>query len=103
MLASIPPRMILLILRLRSCKTRSFVSGPHTRWGAATIVFAVLDVRLKTLQPVSARTFEAIEIQDSFASEILRGNLISFEGSVEPPSLVRRIEIVRRDEDLESV
>jgi len=38
MLASIPPRMTLLILRLRSCKTRSLVPGPHTRCGATTMV-----------------------------------------------------------------
>jgi hypothetical protein len=95
--------MILLILRLRSYRTRSLVSGPNTRCGATTIVLPSLDVGLKTLQPVSAGSFEAIEIQHSFASEHTRGNLIGFERSVEFPSFVRGIEVVRRDENLESM
>jgi hypothetical protein len=36
--ASIPPIMILSIFRLRSCRTRSLVSGPQTLCGATTIV-----------------------------------------------------------------
>jgi len=35
--------------------------------------FAGLDVGLETLQPVSAGSFEAIEIQDSFAGKHTRG------------------------------
>src|SRR5262245_11162185 len=59
--------------------------------------FAVLDVGLKTLQPISARPFKAIEIQDSFPDEKTGGRLIRFKRSVELPPLVAGIEIVRRD------
>jgi len=65
--------------------------------------FAVLNVGLKTLQPISAGPFEALEIQDSFSREHTRGSLIGFERSVEFPSFVRGIEIVRRDENLEAM
>src|ERR1700758_441809 len=65
--------------------------------------FPIFDVGLKTFQPVGAGPFETIEIYDSFASEQARGRLIGFQWSVEFPSFVRRIKIVRRDEDLESM
>src|SRR5271166_2412704 len=65
--------------------------------------FAVLDIRLKALQPVCARPFEAIEIQNSLASEITFFSLVRFERPVELPSFVCRVKIVGRDENLESV
>ena len=70
MLANIPPRMILLILRLRSCKTRSLVSGPERAVRCDYDGFAILNVGLETLQPVSTGPLEAVEIQDSFACEV---------------------------------
>src|SRR5260370_24256656 len=65
--------------------------------------FAVFDVRLETVEPISAGTFEAIEIQDSYAREHTGSDLVGLERSVELPSFVRRIEIVRRDENLEAM
>src|SRR5271166_2086441 len=65
--------------------------------------FSIFDVGLKAFQPVCAGPFETIEIYDSFASEHTRGRLIGFQRSVEFPSFVRGIEIVRRDENLESM
>jgi hypothetical protein len=64
--------------------------------------FAVLDIRLKTFQPIGARTREAIEIQDSLPCEHPGDDFFGFEGSVEFPSFVGGIEIVRRDENLEA-
>src|SRR5215469_2724935 len=64
--------------------------------------FAVFDVRLKTLQPVCTGALEAIETQDSFAREHTRSSLVGFERSVELPTFVRGVKIVRRDEDLKS-
>src|SRR5215469_11052483 len=64
--------------------------------------FAVVDVRLKTLQPVCTGAFEATEIQDSFARKHTRGSLLGFERSVELPPFVGGVKIVRRDEDLKS-
>jgi hypothetical protein len=65
--------------------------------------FSVLDVGLKALQPVGAGPFQAVEVQDSFAGEEARLDLLGFEWSVEQPAVVRGIEIVGRDEDLESM
>src|SRR5271163_1525251 len=65
--------------------------------------FAVLNVRLKAFQPVGAGTFEAVEIQDSFARKHTGGGLFGFERSVELPSFVGGIEIMRGDEHLEAV
>ena len=65
--------------------------------------FAVLDVWLESLQPVCPGSFEAIESQDSFATELVMGNLIGFERAVELPSLIGGEKIVRRDEDLVSI
>src|SRR5712675_1273193 len=64
--------------------------------------FAVLDIRLETLQPVSAGTRQALNRVGAFASEEPIGGLVGFERSVEFPSFVRWIEIVRRDEHLEA-
>ena len=55
--------MILLILRLRSCRTRSLVSAPDAM-RRDDDGLAVLDVGLETLEPVGAGAFEAVEIQD---------------------------------------
>ena len=63
--------------------------------------FAVLDVGFKALEPVGAGPLEAVEVQDSLAGEEAGLDLLGFERSVEHPAVVRRIEIVRRDEDLE--
>ena len=38
MFANMPPRIILLIPRLRSCSVRSLVCDPHTLCGLTTIV-----------------------------------------------------------------
>src|SRR5439155_1877350 len=65
--------------------------------------FAVINVRLKAIEPVGARPGEAVEAQSSTASEHLGLHLIGLEGSVEFPSTVRGEEVVWRDEDLESV
>ena len=63
--------------------------------------FSVLDVGLKALEPVGAGPFQALEVQDSLAGEEAGLDLLGFEWSVEHPAVVCRIEIVRRDEDLE--
>src|SRR5271154_4739028 len=65
--------------------------------------FAILDVRLKTLQPVSAGPLQALDCVSAFAGKISVVSFIGFERSVEFPSLVDRIEIVGRDEDLEAM
>jgi hypothetical protein len=62
---------------------------------------AVLDVGFEALEPVRAGPLEAVEVQDSLAGEEAGLDLLGFERSVEHPAVVRRIEIVRRDEDLE--
>src|SRR6516162_3344801 len=46
-LASMPPRMILAIPRLRNCSTRSLVCGPNTLCGLTTIVLPSLMYGLK--------------------------------------------------------
>jgi|HubBroStandDraft_6_1064221.scaffolds.fasta_scaffold885543_3 hypothetical protein len=55
--------------------------------------FAVLDIRPKTLQPIDARTREAIEIQDSLPREHPGDDFFDFERSVEFPSFVGGMEI----------
>jgi hypothetical protein len=50
--------------------------------------FTIFDVRLETLQPVSAGAFQTIEIQDTFSSEQTIGSLIGFERSIEFPSFI---------------
>src|SRR5262245_45219354 len=62
---------------------------------------AVFDVRLKPIEPVRARSFETINIQDSFAGEHTSVHLIGFERPVKFPACVGGIEIVRRNKDLE--
>ena len=64
---------------------------------------SVLDVGLEALQPVGTRSGEAVEAQHSATSEHLGLCLFGLKGSVEFLSLIRGVEIVGRDEDLESV
>jgi hypothetical protein len=69
MLTNIPPMMILLILRLRSCKTKVVSLGPEHAVRRDDDGFAILDAGLESLQPISGGPFEVVEIQDSFARE----------------------------------
>jgi hypothetical protein len=79
------------------------VSGLKTPWGRDDDGTTVLDVGPEAHQPVRAGALESIEVQDSFAGEHSGGDFISLERSVELPCLVRRIKIVRRDKNLESL
>jgi hypothetical protein len=64
---------------------------------------AVLNIGFETLEPVGARAFETLEVQDSGARKKPTGKFVGFERAVEFPSSVDRIKIVRRDEDRETL
>src|ERR1700733_3280143 len=64
---------------------------------------AVLNIGLEALQPVSARAYKALKIQDSFSGEQTIVELLGLQRTVELPSLVDGKEIMRRNEDFEIV
>src|SRR5713226_4958545 len=98
MFASMPPRMILLIRRLASCRTRSLVCGPHTLCGLTTIVFPSSIYRLKRSSQ-SAPEFEKTgQIQRSASRKGVGSELVGLERSVHLPTVVGRIKIMGRDE-----
>src|SRR5262249_21522620 len=60
----------------------------------------ILDVGLEALEPVRRGSREPIEGQRSPTSEYLVREFARLQGVVELPAAVRRVEVVRRDEDL---
>src|SRR4029453_1933188 len=81
------------------------VIGLRTKHSVGTYddSLAIINVRFEALEPVGTRPGEAFETQSSAASKHLGLSLVSLERSVEFPSTVSGKEIVRRNEDLESV
>src|SRR5512135_3654788 len=71
--------------------------------GADNDSLDVFDIKLEALEPVSPRSGEIVEAQRSMARKHLGLNLFGLQGAVEFPAIVRDVEIVRRDKNLETV
>src|SRR5258708_27792111 len=65
--------------------------------------FAILDVWLEALEPISTGTREPVEREDPASSKHAIDCFVGFEWSVELPACIGGIEIVRRDEHLEAI
>ena len=100
MFASIPPRMILLYSPLASCRTRSLVCGPQTLCGLTTTGLAVFDIGLEAIQPVCAGVPEPGQIERSRSGEPVVLELAGLERPLNLPSVVGRVEVMGRDEDV---
>src|SRR5262245_65706202 len=100
MLASIPPRMTLPMRRLAQLQHE--VVGLRTPDLVRTDNdgLPILDVRLEALEPVRAGAREPVEGQRSPTSENPVREFARFQRVVELPPTVRRVEVMRRDEDL---
>src|SRR5260370_5460759 len=65
--------------------------------------FAILNVWLEALEPISTGTREPVEREDPASSKHAIDCFVGFEWSVELPACIGGIEIVRRDEHLEAI
>src|SRR5258707_14329958 len=65
--------------------------------------FAILNVWLEALEPISTGTREPVEREDTASSKHAIDCFVGFEWSVELPACIGGIEIVRRDEHLEAM
>src|SRR5262249_7086945 len=103
MLASIPPRMTLgdpPLAQLQDEIVGLRAQHPVRRYDDG---LAIVDIGLEAYQPICARVLEAVEVQDSPTAEEACGGLVRLERPVELPAGIGRIEIVRRNEHLESL